>query len=243
LYVERDDALSARNAAWDVDHDTSQTRNPFAARGSRVPRWLLLHHTQQFSVSEIAHAVDMSSPAVSRLVRALDDRALTSDAQSDDARRRQVALSRPRALLDEWARHWQRRRIRRHWWDIGARDAEEALAVLAEVAAEHPQGWAIGGLAAATYWQRAVEPADVLVWTDAPQRLTALAERLDPQTERGPGRRGSLRVAVAPDPWVLTLSQPGLVPVADPVQVWLDCATEGERALEAADAVAEAVGW
>jgi hypothetical protein len=41
-------------------------------------------------------------------------------------------------------------------------------------------------------------------------------------------------------PW----SQPvdGL-PVSDPVQLWLDCSSEGERALEAADTVAAVAGW
>jgi AraC-like DNA-binding protein len=244
IYVEREDlAVGEHHAARDLENEASGGRNPFATRGSRVPRWLLLHHRERFSVSQIARAVDMSAPAVSRLVRALEDRAVIGEEESDDARRRRIMLTRPRALLDEWVQWWQRRRIRQRWWDIGARDADEALAAIADATAgEQRPGWAIGGLAGATHWQRAVEPADVLLWIDK-TRLTTLTERLEPAPGRVRGGRGSLRVAVAPDAWVLSLAEEGELPIADPVQVWLDCATEGERALEAADGVAEAVGW
>jgi hypothetical protein len=49
---------------------------------------------------------------------------------------------------------------------------------------------------------------------------------------------------VAPDPWTVGLSRPvrGL-PIADPAQLWLDCASEAERALKAADAVAQVMSW
>jgi hypothetical protein len=49
---------------------------------------------------------------------------------------------------------------------------------------------------------------------------------------------------LAPDPWTLKLARPvnGL-PVADPVQLWLDTASQGERALEAAEAVADHANW
>jgi DNA-binding transcriptional ArsR family regulator len=245
LYVEREAPLQTQVArGWDIDHgDSTATRNPFAVRGSRVPRWLLLHHRRAFGVSELAQAVDLSPPAVSRLLRALEDWALVHDesVESDDGRRRNIMLTRPRRLLDEWAPRWERRRIRQRWWDIGARDADEALALLGEAMADEP-GWAVGSLAGAARWQRAVEPADVLVWVDR-DRLASLMGRLDPQRGRGPAGRGALRVAVAPDPWVLTLAQPERVRVADPVQLWLDCATEGERALEAADAIAQEMGW
>jgi hypothetical protein len=58
------------------------------------------------------------------------------------------------------------------------------------------------------------------------------------------GTHGALRIAVAPDPWVLQLARDvDGVPVADSVQLWLDCATAGERALEAAEALAGEMGW
>lgn len=243
LYVDRGEALPGQRPAteWGED-DGAGVRNPFAPRGSRVARWLLLHHRKPLSVSEIARAVDVSAPATSRLVRALEDRAFLAAVESDDGRRRVVTLARPGALLREWAPRWERRRIRQQWWDIGARDAGEALAVLSDATkGEERAGWAIGGLAGAAHWRRAVEPAHVLVWTDEDQ-LAALRHRLDPVPGRA-GRGGTLRMALTPDPWVLSLAEAGGVPVADPVQVWLDCATEGERALEAADGVAAVLGW
>ena len=53
-----------------------------------------------------------------------------------------------------------------------------------------------------------------------------------------------VRVAVALDPWTLSLARriDGL-PVVDPVGLWLDCASEGERALEAAEVLADIAGW
>jgi DNA-binding MarR family transcriptional regulator len=246
LYLDREGrAAVAAEAGWALEEtDPATTRNPYAARGSRVPRWLLLHHRESFSVSDIARAVALSPPAVSRVLRALEDRALVRDdaLERDDARRRQIGLTRPRAVLDEWALRWERRRIRQRCWDIGARDADEALTVFADAAADAGRpGWMVGGLAGATVFNRVVEPSDVFVWVDADE-LSALTARLEPEPGR-PGSRGSVRVAVAPDPWVLTLAQHSEPPVADPVQLWLDCATAGERALVAAEAVAEEIGW
>ena len=254
LYVERDDRL--RPAADPAEllpvNDAARGRNPFATRGSRVARWLLLHHAHEFAVSELANAVDLSPPAVSRVLQALEDRALVFPADADhDARRHHVVLRDARRLLNAWAPHWERRRLRQRRWDIGARDAEEALASLAEAARSMAEPrWMIGGLAGASHVARAVEPSDVLVWVDA-EDLAPLAEALDPEPARmSRAMRGTLRVMVAPDPWVLMLRSPvggrdehsGL-PVADSVQLWLDCVSEGERALEAAEAVAAAMSW
>jgi len=53
-----------------------------------------------------------------------------------------------------------------------------------------------------------------------------------------------VELGLIPDPWTLGLSRPvDELPIADPVQLWLDCASEGERALEAADAVAQFMSW
>jgi DNA-binding transcriptional ArsR family regulator len=206
-----------------------------------VPRWLLLHHEEWFSVSELADAVGLSVAVVSRVVRALEEAALVRDARADPGRgRRALRLERPHALLEAWLPAWQRRRVREHRWDIGAREADEALDLLREAGVEH-KAWTVGGLAGAAAIRRAVEPVDVLVWTTADE-VAAFAAALHPEPTRG--GRGAVRVAVAPDPWTLTLARvvEGL-PVSDPVQLWLDCSTEGERALEAADAVADATGW
>jgi hypothetical protein len=256
LLVDRDDRALPRSQS-DADllpvDDVMRGRNPFATRGSRVARWLLMHPREEFSVSDLARDVELSAPAVSRVLQVLEDRVLVTGADVErDARRHQVVLKQPRRLLDAWAPHWARRRIRQRRWDIGARDAEDALAQLRSAAGADVQPrWRVGGLAGASFVRRAVEPADVLLWVDDGD-VGALAELLQPEPARGgnPGR-GTLRVAVAPDPWVLGLQvrpqlidDPAAAPwIADPVQLWLDCVTEGERALEAADAVAEALGW
>jgi hypothetical protein len=53
-----------------------------------------------------------------------------------------------------------------------------------------------------------------------------------------------MEVALATDRWTLELSRVvDDLPIADPVQLWLDCASEGERALEVADAVAQIMSW
>ena len=220
----------------------ASVRNPFAKRNSRIPRWLLLHHDKPFFVGELAREVDLSSTTASRVLRGLEDAAFVRDTDSDfTGRRRTVRLERPRALLDAWLPVWQRRRIAQRRWDIGARDAREALRTLGDAVAGQTTSWAVGGLAGAAMFRRAVEPADVLIWTIR-EEVPALEHILQPAPARG--ERGTLRVAVAPDPWTLGLTQPidGL-PVSDIVQLWLDCGVEGERALEAADTVAEIAGW
>jgi DNA-binding MarR family transcriptional regulator len=244
IFFDRDDRPQL-SPSWDNEPaagDASR-RNPFSNRSSRVPRWLLLHHEEAFSVSELATAVDVHPSAVSRVISALEDAAFVRESRPSavGGRRRSVRLERPQALLDTWLPVWQRRRIRERAWDIGARDADDALARLRDVAASQPAGWMIGGLAGAALVQRAVEPADVFVWASI-EASAALSQALQPESARR--ARGVIRVALAPDPWTLglTRSLDGL-PVADHVQLWLDCASHGERAIEAADAIAATAGW
>jgi hypothetical protein len=173
----------------------------------------------------------------------LEDAGLVSEPESTaSGRRKHIRLDRPRDLLDAWLPYWQKRPIRQRRWDVGARDADDALRLI-EMAVKKKRSdrFVIGGLAGAATVSRAVEPADVLVWTTA-EEATGLAEMLQPVPARGGS--GTVRVAVPPDPWTLGLAQKteGLL-VADPVQLWLDCMSEGERALEAGEAIADAVGW
>ena len=231
-----------RRSAPDVRAPEDEAiRNPFAKRSSRVPRWLLMNQDAELSVSELARAVALNSATVSRVLRALEADALLSDAETAaTSRRRRVRLARPRALLDLWLPLWQRRRVRRLRWDIGAQNVDEALSLL-RTASDQTSEWAIGGLAGAATIRRAVEPAEVLVWASA-GAVTSLERVLRPlPIHHG---RGVVRIAVTPDPWTLGLAgEAEGLPIADPVQLWLDCASEGERALEAADAIAKARGW
>jgi hypothetical protein len=100
--------------------------------------------------------------------------------------------------------------------------------------------WAISGIAGAATLRRAVEPADVLLLTTAAGveewSSTLLAE---PNPDRG-----LLQIAVAQDAFIFQLAdRHGGLPVADPVQLWLDTTGAGERAVVAADAILAAMGW
>lgn len=244
LFVERDRPAdrSAQQVGWGSAAKPAVSRNPFAVRGSRVGRWLLLHPEQSFAISELAGHVELSVAAVSRAVQALDEMAVVQTATATgDARGREVRVSRPVDLLNAWLPVWQRRRVQRATWDIGADSVASALKLVASAASEQDVGWALGGSAGAAEVARAVEPADALVWID-PDELAKLAEVLVP--ERSRGGRGTVRMSATPDPWTLGLATlRNKLPVADPVQLWLDCSSEGERALEAANAVAKAMGW
>jgi hypothetical protein len=200
LWIERDRPRMPAATTWDSQR--GPTRNPFAVRASRVPRWLLLHPREQYVISELAALVDVSLPAVSRVVQSLEDLALVTRSAADS-------------------------------------DARELLR--SEIADGTPLDMAVGGLAGAATIARAVEPTSVLVWIDDAE-IDHLRKLLVPEPARTD--RGSLRVVGAPDPWTLQLAErrSGL-PIADPVQLWLDCSSEGERALEAADAIATAMDW
>ena len=105
-----------------------------------------------------------------------------------------------------------------------------------------PTAFVVGGLAGASRVRRSVEPGDVLVWTTAEE-----GDRSSRVPAARPVARGAAGTCGLPSPrirghWRLATRVDGLL-VADPVQLWLDCASEGERALEAAEAVAEATGW
>jgi DNA-binding MarR family transcriptional regulator len=243
LYVDHDrsNVRPDESLAWDAS-TAALPRSPFAVRGSRVARWLLLHPKQSFAISELAAHVELSVAAVSRAVKALDEMAVVQTASvAGDARAREVRLERADALLNAWLPLWQRRRVRRTIWDVGTDSVEGALKLVASAAADQGVVWALGGLAGAAEVNRAVEPADALVWIAADD-LPQLAKVLMPEHARG--GRGAVRVAAAPDPWTLGLARGhDKLRVADPVQLWLDCSSEGERALKAADAVAEEMGW
>jgi hypothetical protein len=103
--------------------------------------------------------------------------------------------------------------------------------------------WALGGLAGASLVKRVVEPGNTLLWV-SPRDIGGLEEALLPT--RSGSANPQLRVATAPDDFIFDLAEERgkkRLPVVDQVQLWLDCSSEGERALEAADAIAEEMGW
>jgi hypothetical protein len=215
---------------------------PFAARASRVPRWLLLHSDRRPSFRDLARELELSEAVVSRTMRALaDDGLVTIEADSSDARRRLSRLRDTAALLDAFERASAARRQRRVTWDVGARDVSTALSMVRGASARLDRPYAVGGLAGAALVRRVVEPADVTLWI-ARDDFEAWAEELMATTAR-PGS-GRIVAHLAPDPFVLTLADcRDDLQVADPVQLCLDCRVAGERALEAADAIRMEMGW
>lgn len=222
---------------------SDDARNPFGRRGSRVLRLLLLHPHSEFNMHELAHQAMVSGTLVSRVTRAMSEEGwIDLSPDPNDRRFRRVRMRRPRVSLEAWKGAWDRRRIPVESWNIRSDGVEATLRRLKRVRAQAPDlRWAIGGLAGAAFVKRVVEPASTLLWVSRDD-LRPLEEILLPT--RSGSAYPQLRVATAPDDFIFDLvDRDKGIPVADRVQLWLDCSGEGERALEAADAVAEAMGW
>ncbi len=151
--------------------------------------------------------------------------------------------SRPTAvtLLGAFEQAVALRRPRRVTWEIGARDALEAMKALQTAARRLKGPYAVGGVAGASFTSRAVEPVDVLVWIRRDD-ADVWAKEFAPITSRpAPGR---LTMQLTRDPFVLSLAtNRNGIQVADPVQLYLDCRSAGEGALEAADAIRAEMRW
>lgn len=216
--------------------------SPFAIRSSRVPRWLLLNAGKHPSFRELSGAVELSEAMVSRAVRALSDDGLVAiENDPADARRREVRLRDPQALLDAFERAIVARRPRRMTWDVGAHEPAEAIERLRAAAARLDLPYALGSLTGAAYIRRVVEPVNVSVWIRRDDPGLWADELMAVPARPGPG---TITAYLTPDPFVLSLAtlQEG-VRVADPVQLYLDCRRAGERALEAADAIRVEMHW
>ena len=217
--------------------------SPFARRASRVPRWLLLNDRGADSLVELARTVGLSEATVSRVARELAEQGLVElHERGHDGRLRGIRARDTGGLLDALERAAFSQRVARRTWDVGASDVEDALVRWSRAAERMPEApYAVGGLAGAATFAKAVEPSSALVWVD-PSDLARWGELLLPETTRP--RPGTVTVQAAPDPFVLGLAEErGGLRIADPVQVYLDCRLLGERALEAAAAVKQSQGW
>lgn len=216
--------------------------SPFAIRASRVPRWLLLHWRDSHTVSGLAASLDLSPALVSRTVQALvEDGFVASTRDPEDARVRRLTVRTSGALVEAYDRATFGRRTSRSTWDVGSRDPAGTLDRLRRTADRTALPYAVGGLAGAAFVRRVTDPAavdvwirrdDLEIWTEA---LTAVPT--------SPGR-GAVTFRAMPDPFVVSLARKiEGVSVADPVQLFLDCRQAGERAIDAAEAVREEMGW
>ena len=179
---------------------------------------------------------------VSRTVRALaDDGLVAIETDPTDARLRLARLRDPGRLLDAFERAVAPRRPRRMTWDVGARDAAAAMQALRDAAVRLKVPYAVGGVAGASLIRRAVEPAEVVVWIGRDDAELWADELMATPSRPAAGR---ITAQLAPDPFVLSLAtnHEG-IQVADPVQLYLDCRSAGERALEAADAIRTEMHW
>ena len=218
-------------------------RGPFATKASRVSRWLLLNPRQTFNVRQLARETRLSEGAVSTTVRELHERLLVEVTRDpDDARSRWVRVAEPMRLLNAWEREWELQRVRTLDWDIGASDVDQALRFIREAASvDTSLRWAVGGTAAASRLVRAVEPAEVLLWVEK-KDVPDWQDLFVPAPGRG--RRGTLRLAFTADPYIFDLIETvDEFRLADRVQIYLDTSREGERSLEAADAIRRLARW
>jgi hypothetical protein len=216
---------------------------PFARRAARVARWLLLHADATPTVTELAKQTQLSRPFTSQVAKALSERALVElEPEPTDGRVRRIRLEHPGALAEAWGDEWRRRRRRELTWDIGTGTIDDTVAAWRSASVHAgPRPWAVGGLAGTQYLVRTAEPADVLIWVNEDDLLAWQELLLAQQVPRG---RALLRVGVAPDPWAFGLNWIDRgISIADAVQLYLDCSSDGERALEGAAAVRGKLGW
>ncbi len=215
--------------------------DPFARRASRICRHLLLHPAEEFTINALAEASKVDKSVVSRVVAELEREVFVRvETDAFDGRARVVRLANARRLLEEWRVVWRRTRVPPKRFDIGTKSLEPTLRVIADASAGLQDPWAISGTAGASFLRRAVEPADVLLLTTA-DGLVEWQEKLfaEPSSDRG-----LLQIAIIRDPFLFTLTWPHRkLQVADPVQLWLDTAIAGERAAEAAEAIAKEMRW
>lgn len=215
---------------------------PFAPRASRIPRWLLLNPDERPTFRVLAARVALSEATVSRALAQLEDDGVVRIARdTSDGRVRRAVLSDAGAALDRLEGAASRRPQRRVTLDVGAQSAGDAEGALLRAAQQLHLPYAVGGLAGARRLRRVVEPADVWVWVRQAD-LAAWQDALLGEPARPAAGRITLRPAA--DPFTLTLAHTddGLS-VADPVQLYLDCRIAGERAIDAARAIREQMGW
>ncbi|MBJ7348919.1 MAG: hypothetical protein JHC87_10160, partial [Thermoleophilaceae bacterium] len=253
LHVER----QPRNArAGGNNLAGAKPANYFSKRSSRVVRWLLSHPHEQTMVRPLAAQLQLSEATVSRAVSALErGRFVQLVDNPADTREKRFRLREGDRLLERWAGAWELKRIETAAWDIGTWDVESTLeqfvrgAQLLDEQRSSPDErmhWCLGGLSGAAFTDKVVEPAAVFAWIDKTQ-LHRWQRHFQPtQRSRGVGA-GLLTLAHADDPYLFELATTkvdaaanhlGLpVKVADPVQLFLDCRSAGERGLEAAEAI------
>jgi hypothetical protein len=201
--------------------------NVFAAKSSRVVRWLLIHPAESLTQRQISHATDMTEGFVSRIVRRLEQEDYLVRDEHGAVRPKDPAL-----LLDAWRDAYRFSIHTLHQGHVAARSGDALLRFVSDNLIKLGIKHAATGLAGAwalTHFA-AFRIATVYMPADpSPKLLERLGYRED-------ARGANLWLVVPNDAGVFhgAIEKDGIHCV-HPVQVYVDLKDHPERASEAAE--------
>jgi hypothetical protein len=201
--------------------------SPFAPKGSRIARLLLMHPGRPMSQREIAHEAEMDEGFTSRIVSRLESDGLI--ARTDDGR---VLVPNPNLLLDSWreAFDFQKNPIAKG--HMAARSSDEILKNLSTLLKKRNVRHAATGLSAAWLYTRFVGFRTVTFYLDSFSSIDILTSAGFRKEQPG----ANVWIVIPKDEGVFQgLNQLEGIPCVHPVQVYLDLSGHPERAKEAAD--------
>ena len=210
--------------------------NLFAAKSSRVVRWLLVHPGEPFTQRHIARATDMTEGFVSRIIRGLEQEGYLDRDEHGAVRPKDPAL-----LLEAWRETYKFSMHTILKGHVAARSGEALVRYVSDTLVAQGTEYAVTGLSAAWALTRfaAFRIATVYLPADpSPLLLDRLGWREDP-------RGANLWLVVPNDEGVFqgVVEKDGLRCV-HPVQVYVDLKDHPERAAEAAERLrAELLNW
>ncbi len=198
----------------------------FAAKSSRIARWLLMHPHELLTQREIARATDTDEGYTSKIVSKLDQDGLIAKDESGALKPRD-----PDLLLDAWREDYvfaKHHIIRGH---VAARSGDVLLRQLSNAFEKASAEFAATGLAAAWLLDRfaGFRTTTFYLSNDPSQAL------LDAISFREEERGANVWLVVPNDDGVFHgASEVAGVRCVHPVQVYLDLEAHPERAIEAA---------
>lgn len=210
--------------------------NLFAAKSSRVVRWLLVHATEPLTQRQIARATDMTEGFVSRLVGRLEQEGYLVRDERGAVRPKDPAL-----LLDAWRETYQFSKHTIHQGHVAARTGDALLRFTSEKLTEQGIKYAATGLAAA--WVLTQFAAFRITTVYLP--TTPSTELLDRLGFREDSRGANIWLVVPNDAGVFQAAQEkDGIQCVHPVQVYIDLKGHPERAPEAAERLrSELLTW
>lgn len=226
-----------RIAVWvegkpDAFRRRGRPRNAFAPKAARIVRHLLLHPNRWFTQAEIAKETGVGAGYTSRLVRRLEDLDLVVRNSDKAVRPRSYDL-----LLDAWAEADAFRHdvVQGH---VPGRTGKERADRLAQAFESVGVRHAFTGLVAAWAYTHSASFRSVTCYAAADDPGIDLAAVLEEAGFRMESSAPNARILIPADEGVFDSEQrvEGLRCVS-PVQVYVDLASEPERAAEMRDAL------